>query len=117
MALKSLNTTNEQGRSSHSYHMSDYNIPNNIQELFTEVLQHNNIHYHIHDHNQPGDNIYGMDLFLNCLDITDEDIAFYDGTQVFLSHNHHTIQIDSSGGGDFHLHEYDIKVVDPIIIN
>jgi hypothetical protein len=84
-----------------------YDIPDNIDELFSN----GDASYSITDPDSPGDNIYGMKLFLDILEVPDEYIKLDDGTQVFLSNGTVHLQIDSGGLGDFHLHGYEVKVL------
>lgn len=60
------------------------------------------------------DNSAAMRLFLETLQITAEQVALDDGTQVFLFHPDATklIQIDSGGLGDFDRNGYDVTIVD-----
>ena len=87
--------------------MEDYNIPESTEELFANGDQH----YHIHNHHWVGDNTYSMNLFLDCANINEECIIVNDGTQIIVSNGTITLQIDAYGGGDFHLHEYDVKII------
>ena len=87
--------------------MSDYNIPLSSDDLFNN----GDNHYHIHDHDHIGDNVFSMNLFLETVGVPEEHIELYDGTQVFLNNGHIKLQIDAYGGGDLHLHEYDITTL------
>ena len=85
-----------------------YDIPESIEELFANGEQS----YTITDPEQSGDNIFGMALFLECLDVPEEMIEVDDGTQVTLFNGKKRIVINSGGIGDFHLHGFDVAVLD-----
>lgn len=87
--------------------MSDWNIPADVDELF----RNGEVHYHIHDYEQSGDNIFAMQLFLEYVDIPEEFIVEDNGTQIIVSDGERTLCIDSGGEGDFHLHGYDVSEV------
>ncbi len=88
--------------------MNDYDIPKNTAELFANGERS----YHIKDSDQAGDNIFAMNLFLECVDVPSEMIECHDGTQVTLFDGETRLVIDSSGLGDFHLHGYDVKILE-----
>jgi len=86
--------------------MSEYNIPDNVQELFAN----GECSYSIIDPDQPGDNIFSLRLFLECVGVPSEMIEEDLGTQVTLCDGTKRIVIDSGGLGDFHRHGYDVTV-------
>jgi len=84
---------------------TEYNIPESVEELFENVPAR----YHIFDRDQPGDNIFSMNLFLDCVGVPVEMVEEDDGTQVTLNNGTKRIVIDSGGLGDFHLHGYEVS--------
>jgi hypothetical protein len=87
--------------------MSDYSIPADSDELFAN----GETHYHIHDHERSGDNIFALQLFIECVDVPEQFIVEDNGTQVIVCNGEKTLCIDSGGEGDFHLHGYDVSEV------
>lgn len=85
-----------------------YDIPESVDELF----ENGESSYSITDPEQSGDNIFAMNLFLECVGVPSEMVECDDGTQVTLFDGKRRIVIDSGGLGDFHLHGYDVTVVD-----
>lgn len=85
-----------------------YEIPGSVEELFNNGEQS----YSITDPNQSGDNIFAMNLFLECVGVPAEMVECDYGTQVTLFNGEQRIVIDSGGLGDFHLHGYDVTVMD-----
>jgi len=85
-----------------------YDIPESVKELFANGESS----YSITDPYQSGDNIFAMNLFLECVGVPDEMIVIDDGTQVTLKNGDKRIVIDSGGLGDFHLHGFDVTVLD-----
>lgn len=88
--------------------MVSYDIPENVAELFANGTRQ----YSICDYDQPGDNIFAMQLFLSCVNVPNDLIELDDGTQVFLFNGTTRLVIDSYGLGDFDRHGYDVTVVD-----
>lgn len=88
--------------------MSEYNIPESVEELFANGEQS----YSISDIDQPGSNVFGMLLFLGCVGVPTDMIEDNQGTQVTLFDGTKRIVIDSGGLGDFHLHGFDVSVVE-----
>lgn len=85
-----------------------YNIPESVEELFSN----GNHSYSITDPEQSGDNIFSMNLFLDYVGVPSEMIELDDGTQVTLFDGDRRIVIDAGGLGDFHLHGYDVTIID-----
>ena len=85
-----------------------YDIPASTAELFENAP----CQYSITDPEQSGDNIFALRLFLECVGVSSEMIECDDGTQVTLFNGEKRIAIDSGGLGDFHLHGYDVTVLD-----
>ena len=88
--------------------MSEYCIPENVAELFANGESS----YSITDPDESGDNIFAMNLFLEAVGVPSEMVEEDLGTQVTLFDGKTRIVIDSGGLGDFHLHGYDVTVVD-----
>jgi hypothetical protein len=88
--------------------MTDYCIPENTSELFANGDKS----YHIKDRDQAGDNIFAMNLFLECVGVPSEIVECHDGTQVTLFDGRTRMVIDSGGLGDFHLHGYDVTILE-----
>ena len=88
--------------------MTDYDIPENTGELFANGERS----YHIKDHDQAGDNIFAMRLFLECVGVPSEMVECDDGTHVTLFDGKIRLVIDSRGLGDFHLHGYDVTILE-----
>jgi hypothetical protein len=88
--------------------MTDYCIPENTAELFANGDRS----YHIKDRDQAGDNIFAMNLFLECVGVPSEIVEYHDGTQVTLFDGSTRVVIDSGGLGDFHLHGYDVTILE-----
>ena len=86
---------------------NETHIPESVEELF----DNGDAHYFIKDPDRPGDNIYGMQLFIAEVGIPSDMIELDDGTQIFVSNGKKTLQIDSGGLGDFHLHGFDVTTV------
>lgn len=87
-----------------------YDIPETIEALFNN----GNCFYSIVDYDiNPMDNIASMKLFLDEIGIKEENIAEYDGTQVYLKHDAFPFQIrvDSGGLGDFYSHSFNATVI------
>jgi hypothetical protein len=87
--------------------MTEYFIPNNATELF----ENGESSYWIIDRDQVGDNIFAMNLFLQCVDVPDLMVEEHYGTQVVLFDGKTRIVIDSGGLGDFDRHGYDVTVL------
>jgi hypothetical protein len=85
-----------------------YDIPESTEELFDNGERS----YSITDPAQSGDNIFAMTLFLDCVGVPTEMVERDDGTQVTLYDGKRRIIIDSGGLGDFHLHGYDVTVLE-----
>lgn len=85
-----------------------YNIPGSVAELFSN----GEASYSITDPEQSGDNIFAMNLFLECVGVPPEMVECDDGTQVTLFDGCRRIAIDSEGLGDFHLHGYGVTVLE-----
>ncbi len=92
--------------------MSDWNIPEKWEQLFSEEPQT----YHIYDYDYSCNNIESMALFLESLEVPQDALVVDDGTRVILKHDNYpySVCIDSYGHGDFDRHGYDITRVDPI---
>jgi hypothetical protein len=88
--------------------MSDWNIPASVSELFSN----GECSYHIKDREQEGDNIFSMNLFLDCVGVPEDMIECHDGTQVTLFDGETRIVIDSGGLGDFYSHGYDVTALE-----
>lgn len=88
--------------------MTYYDIPENAAELFANGERS----YSICDHDQSGDNIFAMNLFLECVGVPSKMVECDDGTQVTLFDGETRIVIDSGGLGDFHLHGYDVTIIE-----
>ena len=86
----------------------EYDVPDDVTELFANGESQ----YSICDREQSGDNIFAMGLFVEIVDIPDEMIIEDEGTQIIISDGNKTLCIDSGGLGDFHLHGYDVTVVE-----
>lgn len=86
----------------------DWDMPRDLDELFSDLPKS----YHIIDRNLPGDNIYGMQLFIDNVPGLFEFIIENDGTQVVAKRNGISIVIDSTGLGDFHMHGFDVSLMD-----
>lgn len=78
--------------------------PLNVLEVFD--IAKGGGYFFIED--EPMDNVESMRVFLQS--IPDENIVLDDGTQVILQHEDYDfhVQVDSGGGGDFHLHVFDL---------
>ena len=87
--------------------MSEYNIPDDADELFAN----GEAHYEIRDYDRECDNIGAMILFLECVGVPEEFVVEDDGTQVTLSNGTVTLCIDSGGLGDFFSHGFDVTVL------
>jgi hypothetical protein len=87
--------------------MTEYNIPDSVRQLF----ENGACSYSIRDHGQAGDNIFAMNLFLDCVGVPENMIECHDGTQVTLFDGQTRLVIDSGGLGDFHLHGYEVSVI------
>ncbi len=85
-----------------------YRIPGDVDELFAN----GEAQYQICDPDHPGDNLFAMELFLESVDVPEQFIEEDDGTQVVLSNGSARLCIDSYGLGDFHLHGYDVTVME-----
>lgn len=81
--------------------------PTNIEEVF-DVARGGGF-FHIED--EPMDNVVSMRVFLQT--IPNENILLDDGTQVFLAHPKYAfnLQVDSGGGGDFHIHVFELTQI------
>jgi len=90
--------------------MSDWNIPGSVSELFAN----GSASYSICDPGYPGDNVYGMRLFLDSVGVPSDMIELDDGTQVTLFDGQKRLVIDSGGLGDFHRHGFDVTEVNGI---
>jgi len=85
----------------------DWDIPEDLDDLFKSDRKV----YSISDPDFPGSNSFAMQLFLNNLvGLRSDNIVLDDGTQVVLQNPEYPykLQIDAGGGGDFHLHQFDI---------
>jgi len=89
------------------FNMHEWNIPNNVKELFSNGDQS----YSIRDTDYSGDNIYAMGLFLDNVGIPEEMIETNDGTQVILFDGKTRLCVNSGGLGDFHLHGFEVTVL------
>lgn len=85
-----------------------WNIPNSVEELFAN----GNAQYSITAPEFPGDNNYRMTLFIDCVDDLFTYVVEDYGTQVIVHKDGVTLQIDSGGLGDFHLHGFDVKILE-----
>lgn len=85
-----------------------YDIPESVAELFAN----GEASYRITDPEQSGDNIFALRLFLDLVGVPSEMVECDDWTQVTLFNGVRRIAIDSGGLGDFHLHGYDVTVLD-----
>ncbi len=88
--------------------MNHWNIPANVSELFAA----GEAYYSITDPDFPGDNNYGMSLFIDCVEGIESYITDHFGTQILLYKDGVNLQIDSGGLGDFHLHGFDVTIVE-----
>ena len=89
-----------------------YNIPNSVEEIFTDIENGKN-DYSIIDYSiQEMDNIQSMIYFLDLIGANDEDIDTLDGTQCYLKNKDYKylICIDSGGLGDFHSHKFNTSI-------
>ena len=86
---------------------SRYYIPADVDELFTN----GKAQYEIYDWDQAGDNVFAINLFLECVNVPDEMIEECEGTQVILNDGVTRLCIDSGGLGDFYHHGYDVTVL------
>jgi len=84
-----------------------YYIPADVDELFAN----GRAQYEIYDRDQAGDNVFAMDLFLECVGVPEEMIEEDEGTQVILNDGVTLLCIDSGGLGDFYHHGYDVTVL------
>ncbi len=89
--------------------MSDYNIPFDIETIYEDF--YNDItDYHIYDYDKSGDNIFAMELFIECVRIHEDEIIENHGTQIVIQYEEKDkLIIDSMGHGDFHLHGYSVS--------
>jgi hypothetical protein len=87
--------------------MSEYNIPGDAEELFTNGEEQ----YSIIDPEQSGDNIFAMRLFLEYVGVPDDMVVEDNETQVIVCNGPTRLCIDAYGLGDFYLHGYDVSVV------
>ena len=87
--------------------MSDWNIPESLDDLFTNVPES----YSIIDRDEVGDNIFAMNLFVESIPGLEQCIVEEYGTQIIAEKDGKTICIDSGGLGDFHMHGYDVNLV------
>ena len=85
-----------------------YDIPDSIEELFNN----GDSNYSITDPNQSGDNIFGLNLFLDHLNIDEDNMELNEETRVILLYNGKRLTIDCYGLGDFHLHGYEVKIIE-----
>jgi len=85
-----------------------YDLPETLDDLF----RNREASYSITDPEQRGDNIFALNLFLELVGVPDEMIERWDETQATLFDGNRRIVIDSGGLGDFHLHGYDVSVVE-----
>lgn len=89
--------------------MNNYwNIPSTVEELFSA----GEASYSITDAEYPGCNSYGMDLFVSCVEGLEQHITDHFGTQILVYKDGVNLQIDSGGLGDFHLHGFDVTIVE-----
>lgn len=86
--------------------MTHWNIPDNVEELFANL----EARYSLTDPEYPGDNNYGMFLFIQNVEGLMECITEDYGTQILVKRGNITLQIDCGGLGDFHLHGFDVTV-------
>lgn len=82
--------------------MTVWDIPADTDELFAN----GSANYSICDRGYPGDNVYGMRLFLESVGVPPEMIELDDGTQVTLSGGQKRLVVDCGGLGDFHKHGF-----------
>lgn len=87
--------------------VEEYNIPENVFELFNN----NNYFYSIIDSNFEINNVEAMMLFLDLVGVSDDLIEENDGTQVILNDGEKRLQIDCGGLGDFYSHSYEITEI------
>lgn len=90
--------------------MSDWAIPESITEMF----KNGECQYHIKDYDYSGDNIYAMNLFIEAIEGASACVTVDDGTYVELKHPDfdYTLYVHSGGLGDFHLHGYDVGILE-----
>jgi hypothetical protein len=94
--------------------MPDYNIPSDLDDLVSEIKKAN-LYFDINDPDQSGDNNFSMNLFVESLNIPQENIVMDEGTLLQIKTNDYLFEIHSSGGGDFHLHNYEINVLEEYV--
>ena len=92
--------------------MEIYETPDTIHDLFREVAEsEGSVSYRIINYNNgmSMDNTESMSHFIDCVNIADEYIYEYLGTQLTLKHPNYNrrIVIDSGGLGDFFSHGFD----------
>ena len=85
--------------------MTYYDLPADVNELFTNGERS----YSITDPDTPGNNIYGVQLFCEYVDIPAQMIVEDYGTQIVVEKDGEKLVIDSGGLGDFHLHGFDVS--------
>lgn len=86
--------------------MIEYDIPESIADLFSEVPAT----YAIEDESQPGNNISSMNLFLQAMGIPRHMIVEDSGTQVIIQDKGRGYaMIDAYGGGDLCSHRFDVQ--------
>ena len=86
----------------------NYNIPDNIDDLFEEGEST----YSIIDYDAPSmDNNQSMDYFIEHLDISPENILEDEGTMIIVCHKDYgyNLRIDAGGLGDFYSHKFEVS--------
>lgn len=89
--------------------MQEYNIPNDFEDLVRN-LKNDNFFFSIEDIDKPGDNSYSISLFIDMLEIPEECIIVNDGTKIEVKSEDLLFTIQASGGGDMHIHNYEINI-------
>jgi hypothetical protein len=96
--------------------MEIYEIPDSVEEIFSDTLEGEGCHYRIIDYSEgmDMDNIQSMQYFLEQVDIGEEYIVEDEGTLVILQHPSYDkkVAIHSGGLGDFFSHGFETEVVE-----
>lgn len=88
-----------------------YEIPSSIKELFINGERA----YRIIDYSREMDNNQSMQHFIECVDISSDNIDLDDGTQLYLKHPdyEYLAVVNASGLGDFFSHSFEVSFVKP----
>lgn len=96
--------------------MSEYNIPNDINELFQDMGENGSMSYTIIDYETSYDNNDALTYFLEQVGVLEDNIILDEGTRATLYHPDYSeyVIIDSGGLGDFYSHVFDCRWEDEV---